>query len=252
MITAVFEEEDQQTATTEPIYQYNHGEVLRVTGLDFPATARVDFSYDRRGCPATPKVGIKVAGGLEAPVPEEMMVHGDSKENYRIYAFIFITNGDNGQTVRRVKIPVRARPKIYEYQPPEGEPDFLEKVLEAINASVDLIELSEDMAEAWAHGHPLFPELAKDNAKYYADLARESQKATEDVRAEIDGKVRESKKEIDDYVREKEENLRGETGDVHFATFEIIDGVLTMFSDPGLEGIEFNLTPDGILTFMLT
>ena len=91
---------------------------------------------------------------------------------------------------------------------------------------------ARDQAEAWAHGREDRPEQKEDNAKYYAG---EAQKAV----ASIPGRVEEGKKNIDNYVRQKEAELKGETGNVHFAAFKVVKGRLKMYSDPTVDKVRF-------------
>ena len=80
-------------------------------------------------------------------------------------------------------------------------------------------------AEAWAHGREDHPEQEQDNAKYYAVQAAKS--ATR------------AKEDIDKYVQQKETELKGETGNVFFTAFKVINGRLKMYSDPAVDKVCF-------------
>ena len=57
----------------------------------------------------------------------------------------------------------------------------------------------------------------------------------------IDGRVEEGKRDIDKYVKEKEASLKGETGNVYFAAFNVTKkGRLIMYSDPSVDKIRFD------------
>ena len=57
----------------------------------------------------------------------------------------------------------------------------------------------------------------------------------------IDGRVKEGKRDIDKYVKEKEASLKGETGNVYFAAFNVTKkGRLIMYSDPSVDKIRFD------------
>lgn len=109
---------------------------------------------------------------------------------------------------------------------------FSRETVEAVNQAADRSEKARDQAEAWAHGREDHPEQKEDNAKYYAG---EAQKAA----ASIPGRVEEGKKDIDNYVRQKEAELKGETGNVHFAAFKVAKGRLKMYSDPTVDKVRF-------------
>ena len=52
--------------------------------------------------------------------------------------------------------------------------------------------------------------------------------------------VEEGKKDIDNYVHQKETELKGETGNVHFAAFKVVKGRLKMYSDPTVDKMCFS------------
>lgn len=58
--------------------------------------------------------------------------------------------------------------------------------------------------------------------------------------ASIPGRVEEGKKDIDNYVHQKETELKGETGNVHFAAFKVVKGRLKMYSDPTVDKMCFS------------
>ena len=66
--------------------------------------------------------------------------------------------------------------------------------------------------------------------------SQEAQKAV----ASIPGRVEEGKKDIDNYVRQIEAELKGETGNVHFAAFKVVKGRLKMYSDPTVDKMRFS------------
>ena len=98
---------------------------------------------------------------------------------------------------------------------------------------------SEKSAESWAHGNEDYPDRDEDNAKYYAEQAKKSAKNAGDVAHGISGQVEDAKKSIDDYAAKKEHDLKGETGNVYFAAFKVVNGRLIMFSDPNIDKVRF-------------
>lgn len=87
-------------------------------------------------------------------------------------------------------------------------------------------------AEAWAHGHKDYSDRDQDNAQYYAGQAR-------DIAAGVPGQVEDAKKRIDSYVAGKERELKGDTGNVYFAAFKVVNGRLIMYSDPSVDRVRF-------------
>lgn len=65
------------------------------------------------------------------------------------------------------------------------------------------------------------------------------QKKQKDEAEKVPGKVMEGKREIERYIEEKKSDLKGETGDVNFAAFKVINGRLKMYSDPNVDKVRF-------------
>ena len=63
--------------------------------------------------------------------------------------------------------------------------------------------------------------------------------ATSEIAKEIPGQVEEGKRNIDDYVAGKELELKGDTGNVYFSSFRVVNGRLKMYSDPSVTKIVF-------------
>ena len=72
----------------------------------------------------------------------------------------------------------------------------------------------------------------------FHDAVQAVQKSA-DKAAGIPGRVEEAKKEIDKYVQGKEEQLKGDTGNVYFAAFKVVNGRLKMYSDPEIDKVRF-------------
>ncbi len=56
---------------------------------------------------------------------------------------------------------------------------------------------------------------------------------------EIDKSETEAKEAIREYVEENKRNLKGETGNVFFASFKVVNGRLKMYADPNADKIKF-------------
>lgn len=52
--------------------------------------------------------------------------------------------------------------------------------------------------------------------------------------------IESGKEEINEYVDEKKDELKGDTGNVYFASFKVVDGRLKMYSDPTMDKVTFS------------
>lgn len=230
-ITTVLFEPDTKYATVYGLWQYDYGQVLRIQGLNLPKAVEIHFSLTESSGDSITRIGTTKDGATDVIIPDSMLENGDTGQNYNIYAFIFLSEIDSGNTEYRIKISVKARPKPEIPGTPE-EPELFRETINAVNDAADRAETARDQAEAWTHGKEDYPEQKEDNAKYYAE---EAQKAA----SSITGKVEEGKNDIDEYVRTKETELKGDTGNVFFAAFKVVNGRLKMYSDPNVDKVRF-------------
>lgn len=155
-----------------------------------------------------------------------------------ITAYIYLSNAVEGETVNTILMTVNKRKAPEGFEIPE-KIDLFHHTIEATAEYQRRAKESEEKAsaqaadaEAWAHGREDHPDQAQDNAKYYAEQAAKSA-------AEVPGKTEQAKKDIDKYVRQKESTLKGDTGNVFFAAFKVINGRLKMYSDPAVDKVCF-------------
>lgn len=117
---------------------------------------------------------------------------------------------------------------------PEPSQTLYEQLMTAFCEAKQTVIDSAKESESWAHGHADYPDRKRDNAAYYATEAKNAVEG-------IDGRVEEGKRDIDKYVKEKEASLKGETGNVYFAAFNVTKkGRLIMYSDPSVDKIRFD------------
>lgn len=228
--TAVFEP-GSTTANVYGLWQWDYGQILRIQGLNLPSMVEIHFSLQETGGTSANRVGVTKDGVTDVIIPDSMLENDGATRNYDMFAFVYLTDDTSGQTEYKIKLQVKSRPKPE--APGGGEnPNIFHEAVQKVKESADKAAESEKQAEGWAHGREDLPERAQDNAKYYAGQAA-------DTAAKIPGRVEEAKEEIDRYVQGKEEQLKGDTGNVYFATFKVVNGRLKMYSDPEVDKVRF-------------
>lgn len=183
-ILAVVFDPESSTARASGLWQYDYGQVLRIQGLDLPKAAEIHFSLDQKSGESIARIGTTKDGVTDAPIPDSVLEYNTS-QNYNIYAFIFLSDTNSGNTEYRITIPVKARPKPEVPGDPE-EPELFREAIEAVNQAADQSEEARNQAEAWAHGRDDYPEQAKDNAKYYAFQATKSAEDAEQAKTDTE------------------------------------------------------------------
>lgn len=136
----------EDTAIASGLWQYDFGQVLRIRGLDLPEIVAVDFSTKESGADALRKEGIERDGMIEAEVPNGMLAMEKERKDYYIYAFVYVMDEEKGETVKKIYIPVKARPKP-EYFKTLEEKNRFEKRMDEIEKSIPkkLSEFENDL-----------------------------------------------------------------------------------------------------------
>lgn len=231
--TVVFRE-DECSSRASGTWQYDYGQILRIQGLDLPKVVEIHFSLEETGGTSVTRIGTTKDSVTDVPIPDSMLENHESDQNYKIYAFIYLSENNSGNTERKITIPVKARPRPEIPGTPE-EPELFRKAVEIVSEAAGRAEKAQEQAEAWTHGHEKHPECDTDNAKYYAKQAKKET-------ASISGRVENGKKDIDSYIRQKKADLKGETGNVFFAAFRVVAGKLKLYSDPAVDKVRFRRT----------
>ena len=177
---------------TLPLYQWDYGQILQITGLDLPDAYQVHFSNQRESGTTITMIG----GASGVQIPDNLLQTGEN-----IYAWIFLHSGDDdGETEYQIKIPVLLRPQPSDEQPTPAQQSAIDQTIAALNAGVTAAEgfatnaeesaqdayesatgahESELNAEAWAVGQrdgvdvEQTDETYHNNSKYYAEKAEQ-------------------------------------------------------------------------------
>lgn len=132
--TAIFDTGTKYTNVVG-LWQYDYGQILRIAGLNMPKTVEIHFSLNETHGSSVTRIGITKDRITDVSIPDSMLENENAKQNYNVYAFIFLTDENSGNTEYRIKIPVKARPRP-EAVGGTGE-TTLENIMSAINQIAD-------------------------------------------------------------------------------------------------------------------
>ena len=178
---------------TLPLYQWDYGQILQITGLDLPESYQVHFSNQRESGTTITMIG----GASGVQIPDNLLQTGEN-----VYAWIFLHSGDDdGETEYQIKIPVLLRPQPSDEEPTQTQQSAIDQAITALNNAVDAAEgfadaaeesaqtaaekaqeaygESED-AEAWAVGQrggvdvAVTDETYHNNSKFYSEVAEQA------------------------------------------------------------------------------
>lgn len=179
MITAVIDAGQHYCQAVSDLWQWDYGQTLRIQGVKLPAAVEVQFSTTERIGETVTRIGVTQEGVTEAPIPDTLLDGGGTTQDYTIYAFVYIENGDSGKTEYRVSMKVRARPKPEAHATPE-EGELFRQAIVAVAESADRAESARKSAEASADE----AKTSKENAETAVKNAEAFKTEAETARSE--------------------------------------------------------------------
>ena len=179
MITAIIDAGQHYCQAVSDLWQWDYGQTLRIQGVKLPAAVEVQFSTTERIGETVTRIGVTQEGVTEAPIPDTLLEGGGTTQDYTIYAFVYIENGDSGKTEYRVSMKVRARPKPEAHATPE-EGELFRQAIVAVTESADRAESARKSAEASADE----AKTSKENAETAVKNAEAFKTEAETARSE--------------------------------------------------------------------
>lgn len=177
MITAVIDAGQHYCQAVSDLWQWDYGQTLRIQGVKLPAAVEVQFSTTERIGETVTRIGVTKEGVTEVPIPDTLLEGGGTTQDYTIYAFVYIENGDSGKTEYRVSMKVRARPKPEAHATPE-EGELFRQAIVAVAESADRAESARKSAET-AADQAENAKKAAEEAKAAADADKEAAEAAQ-------------------------------------------------------------------------
>lgn len=146
MITAVFTDNSDYARATG-LWQWDYGQRLRIEGLKLPTAIEIHFALTEFAGDAIPRVGTTKDGVTEVVIPDSLLEHQAAGVTYEIYAWIYLADKTFGETIKRISMQVKRRPKPEGFDTPEDAELFREAIAQ-VNASADRAEAAREGAEA--------------------------------------------------------------------------------------------------------
>lgn len=146
MITAVFTDNSDYARATG-LWQWDYGQRLRVEGLHLPTAVEIHFALTEQSGDAIPRVGTTKDGVTEVVIPDSLLENQAAGATYEIYAWIYLADKTSGETIKRISMQVKCRPKPEGFDAPEDAELFREAIAQ-VNASADRAEAAREGAEA--------------------------------------------------------------------------------------------------------
>lgn len=144
MVIAVFKGSD--IARVYDLWQWDYGQKLRIQGLDLPTAVEIHFSLTEWSGESITRVGNTVDGVTDVIIPDSMLENETALQStYNIYAFIYLTDDTSGETVKKIVMEVKTRPKPEAFDAPE-DAELFQEAIQAVNDAADRAKVSETNA----------------------------------------------------------------------------------------------------------
>ena len=180
-------------------WQHDYGQILRITGVEFPKAVEIQFSLNEKSGSTITRIGTTVDGATEVQIPNELLKNDGRTYDYCIYAYIYLTDETSGSTEYEIVLRVKSRTKPENpSEEPLPEPNIFHETVAAVNASAERAEMAEQNANASAT-----------EAGKYASSASESAVAAEKTKEDALKEVGEKKREAIEAIQEQEETSVG-------------------------------------------
>ena len=152
MITAVFTDNDDYSRAYG-LWQWDYGQQLRIEGLHLPTAVEIHFALQETGGEAIPRVGTTKDGITTVTIPDSMLEGNraawTAEKAYNIYAWIYLSDQKSGETIKRITMQVKSRPKPKAFDAP-GDGEIFREAIEAVNDAAKRAEEAGDKAIAAA------------------------------------------------------------------------------------------------------
>lgn len=152
MITAVFQNNDDY-AHAYGLWQWDYGQQLRIEGLHLPTVVEIHFSLQEAGGEAITRVGTTKDGITTVTIPDSMLEGNratwTADKAYNIYAWVYLSDKLSGETIKRITMQVKSRPKPEAFEAP-GDGEIFREAIEAVNDAAKRAEEAGDKAAAAA------------------------------------------------------------------------------------------------------
>lgn len=152
MITAVFTDNDDYSHAYG-LWQWDYGQQLRIEGLHLPTAVEIHFALQETGGEAIPRVGTTKDGVTTVTIPDSMLEGNGTAwtadKAYNIYAWVYLSDKLSGETIKRITMQVKSRPKPEAFEAP-GDGEIFHEAIEAVNDAAKRAEDAGDKAIAAA------------------------------------------------------------------------------------------------------
>lgn len=112
MITATFTSNTEPYSTvTDMVWQYDYGQILQIEGITVDDITKLDFATSKTADMVEILDAEKISETvMQVLIPDELLINDDKRKDYNIFVWVFVIDGESGETTHQITIPVKTRP----------------------------------------------------------------------------------------------------------------------------------------------
>lgn len=151
MIIASFPDDYTPTVTVkDEVWQYDYGQVLQVEGLTVDDVTELDFATSTTATYAKVLAAAKVSDKvMQVTIPDDFLINSGKKQDYNLYVWVFVVDGESGETTHRITIPIKSRPPREDFSgDPSTESNPFDSAIIAVNNAAGAASTAAENAAA--------------------------------------------------------------------------------------------------------
>jgi len=172
-------------------WQYDYGQILKLSGVDLPEAYEVHFSNQETGGTTVTQIGN--ADGVT--VPDQFFLNGQN-----IFVWVFLHEAlEDGETIYKVVIPIKARPQPSDAVPTPVEQSEITQAIAALNQAVEETAAAQEAAENAQDAAELAQGKAED-AQEAAEIAQGKAEDAQEAAETAQGKAEDAQEAAEGYA----------------------------------------------------
>lgn len=164
----------------------------------------VHFSLQEKGGGSVTRIGTTADGVTDVTIPDSFLENNGATQDYKVYAFVYVENGESGNTEYKIEMSVKARPKPEVPGTPE-EPELFKEAIKTVNKAADRAETAEQNAKDSASKAEEAANSASASAKAAADAKTEALEEIGNKKQDVLSSIQTKKEESLSAIRTQEE-----------------------------------------------
>ena len=148
-IVKVIFKEGWETMYSNDLTKCDYGQVLQIEGITLPdGNVEVHFSLTEHNGEAPISIGTVKENVITVDIPDFILQKKDVyADSYQAYAWIYVTDGESGRTIRKIVFTIDTRAKPTTNVPEDQKDPFLQEVRQVLAETKEVAQSVRDDAD---------------------------------------------------------------------------------------------------------